>query len=246
MELNLSQSHAPVPRRDWALFLDIDGTLIDIAPSPDAVKVSDTLAASLAAAGRWLAGALAIVSGRTFAKIDELMAPLVLPCAGEHGAVIRLPDGAIRNAGAEHAVPNAWRERVHVATRNWHGVIAEFKPYSIAVHFRQAPARERDVRCLLETIVAGSAPNFEILSARMAFEIRHRSVTKGAAVHELMKHTPFFGRTPVFVGDDVTDEDGFRAARDLGGLALHVNEAFGGEPSNVRRWLKTFQPPNEG
>ncbi len=193
-----------------------------------------------------MAGALAIVSGRTLAEIDELMAPLVLSCAGEHGAVIRLPDGAIHNARAEYAVPNNWRTRVRKAAGNWPGVIVECKPYSIAVHFRQATAHERDVRDLLESIVAESAPNFEILSACMAFEVRHRTLTKAAAVRELMKHAPFFGRVPVFVGDDVTDEDGFRAAQEMGGMALHVNEAFGRQPSNVRGWLETFRSADGG
>ena len=82
--------------------------------------------------------------------------------------------------------------------------------------------------------------NFEVLPARMAFEIRHRTLTKALAVDSLMHRAPFLGRVPVFVGDDVTDEDGFRAARAMGGLGLHFKEAFGGEPSQVRGWLETF------
>jgi len=231
---------APAPRQDWALFLDIDGTLIDLAPTPESVVVPDTLAGSLTAARSWLGGALAIVSGRTLPKIDELMSYLKLPCAAEHGAVVRLPDGEIKIQGPCCAVPDTWRKQVLAATQNWLDVIVECKPYSIAIHFRRAPDRERDVLKLLEALIAGSSA-FEVLSARMAYEIRQRGVTKGAAVREFMKQAPFLGRAPVFVGDDVTDEDGFRAAREMGGLALHVNEVFGGAPSNVRQWLREFR-----
>jgi trehalose 6-phosphate phosphatase len=230
----------PNPSRDWALFLDIDGTLVDIAPGPDAICIPATLAPALESAKQWLGGALAIVSGRPFSKIDEIMTPLTLPCAGEHGAVIRLPDGTIQNAAGELAVPNAWKDCVRAATPDWSGVIVEYKSYSIAAHFRQAPERGESIRELFEAMISGNTRGFEILSAHMAFEIRNRALNKAVAVYELMKHAPFIGRVPVFVGDDVTDEDGFRAAREMGGLALHVHQVFGGKPSNVRRWLKAF------
>jgi len=237
---------APEPRRDWSLFLDIDGTLIDIAETPEAVIVPDTLSSTLAAARDWLGGALAIVSGRPFAKIDELMAPLVLPCAGEHGAILRLPDGTIRKADALSAVPEPWQQRVRAAVRNWNGLVVEYKRYSIAAHFRQVPERQDDLRKLFDSVVAEDSGDFEVLPARMAYEIRHRALNKGTAVREFMKHPPFRGRVPVFVGDDVTDEDGFSAAREMGGLALHVNEAFGKQPSNVRRWLESFRTHKAG
>ncbi len=246
IELTQSDFEVPKPCQNWALFLDIDGTLIDIAAGPDAVIVPEALAPTLASASDWLGGALAIVSGRPFGKIDELMAPLKLPCAGEHGAVLRLPDGTFRNAKAECAVPEAWKSHVRAATQGWSGVVVEDKPYSIAAHFRRVPERERDVHDLLESVVAGNSQGFEVLSAHMAFEVRHHKLTKAAAVHEFMKHAPFCDRIPVFVGDDVTDEDGFRAAQELGGIALHVHGAFKGRTSNVRRWLEAFRSADIG
>lgn len=234
---------APKPRPDWALFLDIDGTLLDIAPRPDAVEVPANLAATLAEARSWLGGALAIVSGRTIAEIDALMAPLRLPCVGEHGAIIRRPDGATDRAGPDHKVPSAWKASLHAAAGRWPGVLIEEKTYGVAVHFRQAPGLEREVRDLVDTLVAEDSDRFEALPASMAFEIRHRALTKAIAVDEFMTQPPFAGRVPVFVGDDVTDEDGFRAARAMGGLGLNVGNSFGGQPSRVRRWLGDFASP---
>jgi trehalose 6-phosphate phosphatase len=231
---------APAPKRNWALFLDIDGTLLDIAPSPDAVRVPASLAPVLARAQARLGGALAIASGRTLAEIDQLIAPLRLPCVAEHGAVIRFPGGAVAVAGADHAVPERWKFELCAGARAWRGVMIEEKAYSVAVHYRLAPEREAEVRGLVAAVTSHDPQLFEVLPARMAFEIRHRSLTKASAVERFMPNPPFAGRIPVFVGDDVTDEDGFRAALARGGLALRVDEAFGGEPARVRQWLAAF------
>jgi trehalose 6-phosphate phosphatase len=234
---------APAPRQDWALFLDIDGTLLDIAASPGAVVVPDSLAPTLAAVGAYLNGALAIASGRTLGEIDALLAPLRLPCVAEHGAVIRHPGGAVEHAGADRAVPPDWRARLHAAARDWPGVLVEEKSHGVAVHFRQAPGREGQIRDLVEATIAKDMANFEVLPANMAFEIRHHALTKAIAVKTFMTKPPFSGRVPVFVGDDVTDEDGFRAAKAMGGLALNVHACFAGRPEEVRRWLARFVPP---
>ena len=230
---------APAPRSDWALFLDIDGTLIDIASRPDAVIIPPALPSILEGAQKRLGGALAVVSGRPLATIDQFMAPLILPCAAEHGAVLRLPDGKLLEATSSMAVPPHWRERIGDALRKYKGVLLGDKSYSLDVHYRLAPHHEEEIGELVETVVAEN-PAFEVLPAHMAREIRHKSLNKGAAVQLLMKHPPFAGRTPVFVGDDVTDEDGFRAATQVGGLGLHVQDAFDGKPAEVRRWLETF------
>ncbi|MDE2492740.1 MAG: trehalose-phosphatase [Alphaproteobacteria bacterium] len=220
--------------------------MIELAETPDAVKVPETLAPTLMVASRAIGGALAIVSGRTLDVIDRLMTPLRLPAAGEHGAAIRLPDGSIQNAAPTLAIPDEWKQRVRRAADGWNGTVVEYKPYSIAAHFRLAPSHGPDVRRLFENIIAEDSRDFELLPARMAFEIRRRNLNKGAAVHELMKHAPFHGRVPVFVGDDVTDEDGFRAAAEMGGLGLHVGQSFDGKPSEVRRWLETFRSTDAG
>lgn len=235
-----NSSIAPAPQDNWSLFLDIDGTLIDIAPTPDSVIVPDTLIPTLLAARARLGGALAIVSGRPLADVERLLGPAGFPCGAEHGAIIRLGDGAVADADPALAVPKAWQSQIESATRDWRGVIVESKSYSVAVHFRAAPERESDLRRLIDAVVAPAATEFEVLPAHCSLEIRHRAIDKGAAVRTLMKYHPFAGRVPVFVGDDVTDEDGIAAAAALGGFGLHVREAFAGRPANVRRWLEAF------
>lgn len=229
----------PAPQRNWALFLDIDGTLLDIAPRPDAVNVPPGLIAALKMASNWLDDALALVSGRLLPEIDALFAPLALPCAAEHGAVIRAAGGSLLEPPDAFRVPDAWRVHLERSAQGWHGVIVEPKAYSVAVHYRLAPDRRDDVHALLQEI-ASNNPDYEIMPARMAYELRHRRLHKGTAVQRLMQLTPFSGRVPVFVGDDITDEDGFKACRELGGIDLHVTKAFAGQPSNVRAWLKDF------
>lgn len=233
---------APAPGPNWALFLDIDGTLVDIACRPDAVTIPATLTPTLAGARAWLGGALAIASGRTLGEIDHLTAPLRLACVAEHGAVIRYPQGEVEHANRGGAVPAAWRACLRAATRDWAGVWVEEKTHGVAVHFRQAPRRQDQVRDLVEAVVAKDAKAFEILPASMAFEIRRRGLSKALAVETFMAQPPFAGRVPIFVGDDVTDEDGFRAARAMGGLGLNVHACFSGRPSEVRRWLTGFAP----
>ena len=237
----LSESCAPVPRRDWALFLDIDGTLIDIATSPSAVSVPQSLIPTLARARDWLGGAVAFVSGRSIDQIDRLFSPLRFPCAGEHGATIRLPNGNIRRGEQQFAVPIAWRMQLHRATKPWTGVFVEDKPYGVAIHYRQAPLREWDVRELADSVLGDHSNEFKIVPARMALEIRCRRFNKAMVVDTLLQFPPFRGRVPVFVGDDTTDEDGFCAARKHGGLGLRVQDIFHGRPAEVRNWLDAFR-----
>ena len=233
--------HAPAPNPDWALFLDIDGTLLDIAPTPDEVHVPETLTHTLLQASAWLGGALAVVSGRPFAQIDRLLSPLRLPGGAGHGASMRMPDGKTESAGDTYAVPREWRTLLRNAVQQWPGVVVEDKPHGVAVHYRAAPDRKDDVTELVTKLTARDQDNFEALPARMAYEIRHLALTKAVIVRSLMRHKPFKGRIPVFVGDDVTDHDGFRAAEEKGGIALDVAVAFDGRPAAVRSWLERFR-----
>lgn len=238
--------HAPAPDPGWALFLDIDGTLLDIAPTPGDVHVPESLIHTLAQASAWLGGALAVVSGRPFEQIDRLFAPLRLPGGAGHGSAIRLPGGKIQSASDAYTVPKEWRTLLHNAVKMWPGVSVEEKRHCIAVHYRASPDREHDVAALVEGLVARDPRSYEALPARMAFEIRHRALTKAVIVRSLMTHAPFKGRLPVFVGDDVTDRDGFRAVEEKNGIALDVAHAFGGRPAAVRAWLKRFRTEEEG
>ncbi|GAA0535363.1 trehalose 6-phosphate phosphatase [Rhizomicrobium palustre] len=228
---------APPIEQNWALFLDIDGTLLDIAPTPEAVVVPEGLIASLEAASQKLGGALAVVSGRPLISIDALLAPLTLPAAAEHGAVLRNPDGLLQRAGG--GLPLPWRENIREVAATWEGVVIDEKPHSVAVHFRLAPSREEDVCRLLQQVINGHE-DYEILPAKMAFELRRKGQHKGAAIESFMALSPFAGRLPVFIGDDFTDEDGFAVTRAMGGKGLHVQDDFAGEPSRVRNWLSQW------
>ena len=231
-------SKAPVPHPNWALFLDIDGTLIEIAARPSAVVVPRTLPPLLSAVAERLGGALVLASGRRLDDIDRLMAPYRFPCAAEHGAILRFGDGSARVQQESRVVPERLREKLREAAARWPGASIEEKTFTIVVHYRQAPSRRDEIRAFIGSLIAGE--DFEALPARMAFEIRHRALNKGAAVDAFMAEPPFASRVPVFVGDDITDEDGFRAAEALGGIGVDVRVVFAGEPADVRAWLGTF------
>jgi trehalose 6-phosphate phosphatase len=223
--------------RTTALFLDLDGTLLEIAATPEQVVVSPGLVPLLAELHRELDGALAIVSGRPIGDIDRLLEPFRCSAAGEHGAAVRYGDGTLEELSAGQAVPQAWRESLAAAADFLPGVQVETKPHGVTVHYRLAPHLGNDVWRLARALVPQDDPRFHLLPAREAVEIGPRSVSKGNAVERLMRQTAFRGRRPIFVGDDCTDEAGMRAARELGGMGLRVGEAFGGDPAVVRNWL---------
>lgn len=227
---------APEIKPHWALFLDLDGTLLDIAASPEDVVTPSQLPEALERVGAALGGALAVVSGRSLGEVDHLLKPLRIPVAAEHGALIRLPSGALDRAPETLGPPRDLIVQLRDATRDWSGVLVEEKTYSVAVHFRLAPEREDEVKQLVMSLA--DCDRFELLTAKKAFEVRPKGITKGRAVRILMADMPFRGRQPVFVGDDVTDEDGMEVARQLGGFGLRVGSVFQDKPAAVRDWLK--------
>jgi len=231
-------AHPPKIEANWALFLDLDGTLIDIAATPDSVVVPDGLVTTLNETCEALGGALAIVSGRLLSEVDQLLAPLKLPGGGEHGAVIRLPDGAQDEIDVR--VPHDWVETLLDAAARMPKVLIERKTHSVVAHYRRAPDRAEELRKITARLVADDPASFDVLECKMAVEIRPRTVSKARAVKRLMAVAPFAGRVPVFVGDDLTDQDGFRAAEELGGRGLSVGDHFGGRPGEVRHWLKSY------
>lgn len=234
----LALATPPEARADIALFLDLDGTLLDIAPTPDAVVVPGDLVRDLSVVGEKLGGAIAIVSGRLLSEVDALLAPVKFAAAGEHGAVIRLPTGQYDEVDAK--VSPDWVDILIDAAKDKPGVLIERKTHSVVAHYRGAPAHEDFFRLLCASLIDGHESAFEILQAKMALEIRPKTVTKARAVNRLMTTAPFEGRTPIFIGDDATDYDGFRACTKLGGEGIDVFERFAGRPQEVRLWLKTF------
>ena len=223
--------------RKSALFLDLDGTLLEIAATPELVVVPPALPSLLANLHHRLEGAVAIVSGRPLAQLDQLLTPFRASASGEHGVTVRFADGTLEEMPIGVAVPDDWRAALDMAIESWPGVRIERKPHGLTVHYRLAPEREAVVWELVRGIVPADHPWFRLIPAREAVEIGLRAASKGDAVERLMAHAPFHGRRPIFVGDDFTDEAGMSMARRFGGLGLRVAEVFGGDPAQVRAWL---------
>jgi trehalose 6-phosphate phosphatase len=229
--------------RQIALLLDVDGTLIDIAPTPQEVHVSDDLCRSLARLCELTGGALALVSGRPIADLDQLFAPLKLAAVGGHGAEMRLPDG--ERVSTVTPLPPALRRRLGEIAAPGSGLLIEDKTYSVALHYRQAPQQEARLRQHIAAVRAEfPGEPLEVLLGKALFEIKRPGIDKGAAVRALMTQAPFAGRRPVFIGDDVTDESVFAILPALGGVGFSVHRRFDGlagifeSPAEVRRALR--------
>jgi trehalose 6-phosphate phosphatase len=227
----------PQLERTSALFLDFDGTLVEIAATPELVVVPNSLPDLLFQLHRQLDGAVAIVSGRPIADTDRLLAPFRASSAGEHGVSLRYSDGTFEEMPIGIAVPDDWRLALDEAIQRWPGVRLEPKPHGVTLHYRLAPEHGEEVWRLARALVPADHPWFRLIPAREAVEIGLRSVSKGRAVERLMAHAPFHGRRPIFIGDDFTDEAGMSMARSFGGLGLRVADVFGGDPALVRAWL---------
>ncbi len=218
-----------------ALLLDLDGTLLDIAPTPDAVVVPPDLLASLRALRTRLDGALAMISGRPVEQVENLLPDAAQAVAGEHGGAIRhAPDEPLDRLDLP-SPPEAWFAAGARIAAAHPGTLLERKANGFVLHYRAVPALGPALGAALLALAEGSG-RFAVVPARKAWELRPRGADKGTAVEALMRRGPFAGRVPVFIGDDVTDEDGMAAARRLGGVGLRVAEAFG-SPAGVRVWL---------
>lgn len=231
----------PTPRdvlSRGALLLDFDGTLVDIAAAPSLITVPADLHTSLATLSRRLAGAMALVSGRSVREIDGFLAPLILPVAGEHGAALRIPPDRTIRRPALPVLPDAWRDAAEAWANATPGVLVEEKHSGLVLHYRRAPAAAEPLREALAGLIGASA-SFEIMEASAAWELRPRGIDKGQAVRALMAEPAFAGRRPIFIGDDVTDEDGMAAARAMGGIGLRVQDVFG-DAAGVRAWLASL------
>lgn len=222
-----SDIFAGLDAQSIALLLDVDGTLIDIGPSPNEVHVADDLPDSLVRLSLATSGALALVSGRPIADLDALFAPLKLPAVGGHGAELRVRSGD----AASSVLPLSPDLRRHLAAAATpgSGIIVEDKGYSLALHYRQAPQHEDRLRSLIAAgRAAYSDEATEVLPGKAMLEVMRPNVSKGAGVRELMRRPPFAGRVPVFIGDDVTDESVFAVLGELGGKGFSVGRHFAG------------------
>lgn len=225
----------PLPQ-NAALFLDIDGTLLEFAARPDSVVVPEGLPELLTGLRVQLGGALAILTGRKLENVDQFF-PGGLPVAAEHGALVRDEMGALHQITVRPLEFNHWLGTFEQQTRDMPGVVIEEKNVGVVVHFRQAPEYGEEVRVLAETLIAESGPDVMLMKAHMAFELRPKGASKDAALAWFMACAPWQGRAPVFIGDDVTDEPAIALANELGGMGLHVGRDFGGSVKAVLAWL---------
>ncbi|MFZ1065656.1 MAG: trehalose-phosphatase [Pseudolabrys sp.] len=228
-----------------ALLLDVDGTIVDIGPSPAEVHVGAGLLETLKRLFALMDGALALVSGRPIGDLDRLFAPLRLPTIGGHGAEMRLRDNEVFFWAKP--LPHDLRKRLAESTGIGSGVVVEDKDYSLALHYRKSPGLADSLR----RHVAASQEAFpgeptELLQGKAMFEVKRPGVNKGESVRRLMEHSPFAGRMPVFIGDDVTDESVFKVLPEIGGKGFSVNRHFPGltgifrNPAHVRDVLRAL------
>jgi len=232
----------PKDAAHWSLFLDLDGTLIDIADVPDDVTVPEELPPLLDRLSRHLDGALAVISGRPIGDIDRLFAPYKFAAAGLHGLQLRLPNGDAVVTGKRDDI-DALRSRAESLVQSLPGIMLEDKGTTLALHYRAAPQHREALHKGAAALIA-QRPDLHLLSGKMVLEIKPRDVAKGYAVKRFTALPPFADRTPVFVGDDVTDRDGFKAVRELGGRAVLVGDPKMAaaclvlpNPGAVRAWL---------
>jgi trehalose 6-phosphate phosphatase len=227
------------------LLLDVDGTLLDIAPAPELAVVPAGLTDILSKICNRLKGALALVSGRPIADLDLLFAPLTMPAAGEHGAEVRHdPDQPIIALAARPESLAAVHTRLTVAVADIPGVQVERKRTGFAIHYRQAPHLAAELRRLVDDAVAEHAGEIHVQPGKMVLEIKGRACSKARGVAALMEEPPFAGRRPFFIGDDATDRDAFGAVKRFEGQCISVGpdnadiaDWVFASPSAVRAWL---------
>ncbi|UYO01092.1 MAG: trehalose-phosphatase [Devosia sp.] len=205
-----------------AIFTDFDGTLVEIAETPDAVEVSSALTDQLDRALVDFDHAFAVLTGREIADIDRFLAPLNLPIAGAHGAERRRADGSMDLPDA--TVVESARDiaaALEPLVQSHPELLVEPKQAAVALHFRQAPDLEGVCHLAVQEAVLHHA-DFTLVPGKMVIEARPAAFDKGAALKAFMQEEPFAGRTPIFIGDDRTDEDAFRAAQELGGMGIKL------------------------
>ena len=228
-----------------ALFLDVDGTLLEIVDHPKDVKLTENLQRMLWALDDLLGGALALISGRAIDDLDEIFGKLRLPTAGLHGLERRDANGNVDKENIGQALDEIRSPMAEFAAQHT-GILLEDKGSTLALHFRLAPAFERAAYQLVERLTSKSE-DLHFYAGKMVFEIKPRHIDKGNAIAHFIAEPPFTGRLPIFLGDDVTDEDGFRYVNGQGGISVFVGETNKtiaryslSDVSSVHAWLYDF------
>ena len=242
----------PPPGEDSCLFLDVDGTLVDLAPQPRAVRVDAELKDLLGQVAMRLDGAVALVSGRSIAELDALFAPLRLPVAGLHGLERRNAAGVlVQEAPARDPRLDEARNALWQFVSANPGLLLEDKGRTLAVHYRRAPDLAPEVEYAMSAVAASLGSGFHLQEGALVMEVKPVSRNKATAIDEFLAEPPFAGRRPVFIGDDITDRDGFLAVAQHQGLAIAVGDRVAAtcqlrNPAAVHHWLRKLTDPEAG
>lgn len=238
----------PVPDGNWCLFLDVDGTLLELADSPGGVTVDESLLPLLARLRSIAKGAVALVSGRTIESLDKLLGGAGLPVAGLHGCERRDADGRMHIAPIAREQLSDLRAGLGRLVTRHPGLLLEDKGAGVALHFFKARELEHELRAEVALLAAPLVPTFAILDGHAVIEVKPAAHTKDSAVTAFMEESPFIGRLPIFIGDDQTDYGGFAAVRRHDGMAIAVGPRVKSEwwlpgPAAVRQWLELLAGP---
>lgn len=242
--MNLPDTPLPRLAPDVALFLDFDGTLVELAPQPEAIVIPPLLTGILAGLYHQLGGALALVSGRRLLDLDGFLAPLQLPLASEHGAQRRSAEGLLMSAPATDLEPVL--QAAEALVQRHPALRLEHKSLALSLHYRQAPELEHLCLQVMRQAVECSV-GLELMQGKCVIDVKPAGVSKGTAIAAFMAEAPFAGRMPVFAGDDMTDEDGFAQVQRLGGQAIKVGPGPScaqyrcASVAGLARWLQAFQ-----
>jgi trehalose 6-phosphate phosphatase len=236
------RSQAPAISRDLGLFLDVDGTLVELQETPAEVVVGEPLKTLLTVVSKRLEGAVALVSGRSIETLDVLFEPLIFPAAGLHGVERRSASGERRGANYSDPALAPARLALRAFVESHPGTLLEDKGRALALHFRLAPEFEAGARQAVSALVRPLMPAYHVQEGKMVLEIKPHAFSKATAIEEFLKEPPFAGRTPVVVGDDLTDQSGFRLVESVGGISIAVGHRVQGQwrldnPAAVRQWL---------
>ncbi|UCH48468.1 MAG: trehalose-phosphatase [Betaproteobacteria bacterium] len=215
---------ALTPAPDWALFLDVDGTILHFRDSPDGVEAGENLLNILEVILTRLEGAVALVSGRGINTLDSMFAPHRLPTAGLHGLERRSADGSLHTVEEPAALDKLRPQLLILATASTK-VILEDKGHALAIHYRLEPELGEQIKHRVEELVQPFLSELHVMHGKMVTEIKSRLADKGSAIRDFMTEAPFKGRLPVFIGDDTTDEDGFAFVNSQNGYSVRVGDS---------------------
>ncbi|MFL6582218.1 MAG: trehalose-phosphatase [Burkholderiales bacterium] len=245
-ERTLDHERVPQFADNWALFLDVDGTLLDIAQNPDGVTVSRGLYCMLEVAHRLNGHAVALISGRNLSDLDRLFGPMQFPAAGQHGLERRDSLGRITRATDRLNRISCAAQALEQEARLREGILVEHKGLSLALHYRSAPELREWAEFTMRELLSRLGREFQLIAGKMVYELKPGGRDKGTAIADFMMEAPFAGRVPVFIGDDATDEDGFTVVNLAGGHSIKVGHGDSRarwhlcDAHSVRRWLTAY------